>query len=228
MGDSLNIFPIIMGIIAIILFIIAGLIWLFYDNGIDKIKHPEEWSDKGKAGERTVYNIFVKTIGVPENQILCNVYIPTKNGKTSEIDFLAVSKKGIFVFECKNYAGNIYGDINKKKWIQYLGKKKSYFYNPFLQNRNHVRYLRDYLKQYGDLPIVPMVSTIARGNWRVYNLGPNDYLLGYNSHFKDIYADMPDSELMAKHYKAIMAKLQPLSRPDEAIRQQHIEQIKRK
>ena len=125
----------------------------------------------------------------------------------------------------KNYAGNIYGDAKRNKWIQYLGKKKSFFYNPFLQNRSHVKHLKKYLEQYGDLPAIPMVSTITRGKWKVKNYGPEDYLLGYNCHLKDILSETPNSELMAQHFKAIMAKLQPLSRPGESIKEEHIEQI---
>lgn len=212
-------------IIAVIVFIAAGLLWLFFDHGIDKLKHPEEWKDKGSSGERIIYNALINKLHVPEKQILRNVYVPARGNKTSEIDLIVVSKKGIIVFECKNYAGNIYGDGNRQKWIQYLGKKKSYFYNPFLQNRTHVENLKNYLGDAGDVPIVPVVTTISRGNWKVKNLGPNDYLLGYNSHLKDILAGMEDSAQIAKHYESIMAKLQPLSRPDESIREEHINQI---
>ena len=215
-------------ITAVVLFIIAGLIWLFACHGIDKIRHPEEWIDEGKSGEQIIYRTLIDQIYVPENQILRNVYVPTADGKTSEIDLLVVSKKGLLVFECKNYAGNVYGDAQRNKWIQYLGKKKSYFYNPFMQNRSHVKHLKKYLEAYGDIPMVPMVTTITRGNWKVKNYGPEDYLLGYNSHLKDILAKTPDSELMARHFKAIMAKLQPLSRPDDTVRQEHIERIKKK
>ena len=215
-------------ITAVVLFIVAGLIWLFACHGIDKIRHPEEWTDEGKSGEQIVYRTLIDQIHVPENQILRNVYIPTTDGKTSEIDLLVVSKKGLLVFECKNYAGNVYGDAQRNKWIQYLGKKKSFFYNPFMQNRSHVKHLKKYLEVYGDIPMIPMVATITRGNWKVKNYGPEDYLLGYNSHLKDILAKTPDSELMAQHFKAIMAKLQPLSRPDDTVRQEHIEQIRKK
>ncbi len=215
-------------ITAVVLFIITVLIWLFACHGIDKIRHPEEWTDEGKSGEQIIYRTLIDQIHVPKNQILRNVYVPTTGGKTSEIDLLVVSKKGLLVFECKNYAGNVYGDAQRNKWIQYLGKKKSFFYNPFMQNRSHVKHLKKYLEAYGDIPIIPMVTTITRGNWKVKNYGPEDYLLGYNSHLKDILAKTPDSELMARHFKAIIAKLQPLSRPDETVRQEHIEQIKRK
>ena len=215
-------------ITAVVLFIIAGLIWLFACHGIDKIRHPEEWTDEGKSGEQIIYRTLVDQIHVPENQILRNVYVPTTDGKTSEIDLLVVSKKGLLVFECKNYAGNVYGDAQRNKWIQYLGKKKSFFYNPFMQNRSHVKHLKKYLEGYGDIPAIPFVTTITRGNWKVKNYGPEDYLLGYNSNLKEILAKTPDSELMAQHFKAIMAKLQPLSRPDEAVRQEHIEQVRKK
>lgn len=213
---------------AVVLFIIAGLIWLFACHGIDKIRHPEEWTDEGKSGEQIVYRTLIDQIHVPENQILRNVYVPTTDGKTSEIDLLVVSKKGLLVFECKNYAGNVYGDAQRNKWIQYLGKKKSFFYNPFMQNRSHVKHLKKYLEAYGDIPMIPIVSTITRGNWKVKNYGPEDYLLGYNSHLKEILAKTPNSELMAQHFKAIMAKLQLLSRPDDTVRQEHIERIRKK
>lgn len=111
-------------VMTLILFAVSGLVWLFGCHGIDKIKHPEEWKTIGSSGERILYITLTKKFQIPENQIFRNVYIPTRNGKTSEIDLLVVSKKGLFVFECKNYGGNIYGDANREKWIQYLGKKR--------------------------------------------------------------------------------------------------------
>ena len=226
MNEAIMQMTIPFAIMAVVLFIIAGLIWLFACHGIDKIRHPEEWTDEGKSGEQIIYRTLIDQIHVPENQILRNVYIPTEDGKTSEIDLLVVSKKGLLVFECKNYAGNVYGDVRRNKWIQYLGNKKSFFYNPFMQNRSHVKHLKKYLEAYGDIPMIPMVTTITRGNWKVKNYGPEDYLLGYNSHLKEILAKTPDSELIARHFKAILSKLRPLSRPDETVRQEHIEQIR--
>ncbi len=131
-----------------------------------------------------------------------------------------------FVFECKNYGGNIYGDAKRKKWIQYVGRKKSYFYSPIMQNRVHVENLRKYLDEAGVVPIVPMVGVINRGNWKVRNLNEDEYLLGYNCHFKDIYGKMKDSELMKKYWRIIFEKLKPLERPEDAIVQKHIKDIK--
>ncbi len=227
MDTVVNSFTLTFGIVAVILFAIAGLAWLFLCHGIDKIKHPEEWKDAGKSGERIIYKTLTHDFKIPENQILRNVYIPTKGGKTSEIDLLVVSKKGLFVFECKNYAGNIYGDAKRDKWVQYLGKKKSYFYSPLLQNKNHAKYLKDFLDKSGiNAPIIPMVTTISRGKWKVKNLGKDDYILGINCHLKDIYEGLEESDEMKKKFNMILEKLKPLERPAEEVKLKHIEQIK--
>lgn len=68
---------------------------------IDKLRHSKEWKDTGKSGEQILYRTLVDKFYVPVNQILRNVHIPTSDSKTSEIDLLVVSKKGLLVFECK-------------------------------------------------------------------------------------------------------------------------------
>lgn len=213
-------------IIVALLFLLVGLMWLS-NHGIDKLKHPEEWKTKGQAGERIFYKLLTEKIGVPENQILRNVYIPTKSNKTSEIDLLVLSEKAIFVFEVKNYGGNIYGDRNRKKWIQYIGHQKHFFYNPFLQNEVHAKHLRAFLSNYKKIPIIPMVTTISRGNWKVKNLKSNDYFLGYNSHFVDVYKSLPNTKLSKQDFDTILQKLTPLSRPSQEICDKHISQIKK-
>lgn len=175
--------------------------WLFFCHGIDKIKHPEEWRDAGKSGERILYNMLVRKFKIPEEQIFRNVYVPNKKGQDAEIDLLVVSKKGIFVFECKNYGGNIYGDAKRRKWVQYIGRKRSYFYSPLLQNRKHVEVLKTFLAESGiKVPIIPVLATITRGNWKIRNLGEGDYVLGVNCHLKDLYRGLPDVEEMGKRW----------------------------
>ena len=195
---AIAIFAIVMPIIAIV------LVWLSND-GLDRLKYPEEWKDAGSSGERILYKTLIRKFKIPEKQILRNVYIPKKNGKTTEIDLIVVSKKGLFVFECKNYGGNIYGDARRQKWVQYAGRKKSYFYSPLWQNKNHAKYLREFLGL--DVPIVPIVATIIRGKWKVRNLEEGDYILGVNCHFKDIYEGMSESEAMKKRFGEIVKRL---------------------
>lgn len=213
-------------VFAALLFLASGVVWLAFDHGVDRLRHPEEWRDAGSAGERIIYNTLIQKFKIPEGQIFRNVYVPTRDGKTSEIDLLVVSKKGIFVFEVKNYGGNIYGDAKLSRWIQYIGREKNYFYNPLLQNKNHARNLQEFLgKSCENAPIIPLVTTISRGKWKVRNLGEDDYILGVNCHFKDIYDSMPTAKGMA--FQAVLESIKPLSRPGEEVKEKHIRQIRK-
>lgn len=68
------------------------------------------------------------------------------NGLTAQIDFLIITRKRMFIIECKNLIGNI--EINNVgdfiRTMQYNGKyKKEGIYSPITQNKRHL----DLLKQ---------------------------------------------------------------------------------
>ena len=68
-----------------------------------------------------------------------NLYLDGKNTENTEIDVLAVSPHGIYVFEMKNYGGYIYGDESDQNWTQVFHKRAKYrFYNPLQIGRAHV------------------------------------------------------------------------------------------
>lgn len=102
--------------------------------------------DLGRYGEYLTY----KQLKCFENdgaKFLFNVYIPKEDGETAEIDVLMISKKGIFVFESKNYSGWIFGSEKQNNWYQTLPKgkgrsHKEHFYNPIMQNRSHIKHLK--------------------------------------------------------------------------------------
>lgn len=49
------------------------------------------------------------------------------------------------------------GSEDSEYWIHSLYNSKYQFYNPVRQNDGHVRFLRRLLKDYGDIPIIPIV-----------------------------------------------------------------------
>lgn len=99
---------------------------------------------------------------------LRNVYVPRKNGTTSEIDVIYVTRKGLFVIESKNYTGYIFGDERYKYWTStvYAGKNwlgikqvdKNKFYNPIWQNNSHIKAFWNYCGN------VKAFSIVAFGN----------------------------------------------------------------
>ncbi|MBE6828221.1 MAG: NERD domain-containing protein [Ruminococcaceae bacterium] len=117
--------------------------------------------EKGKRGEEAVFcelkNIFGENAIFFKNVIVAS---PTKDDINQfECDIICVSKRGVFVFEVKNWEGYIEADMLSKKW----GVKKSYngsfvqYDNPILQNNIHKRVVSELLN-------VDVVSIVVMNN----------------------------------------------------------------
>ena len=128
---------------------------------ITQVAYLKMLFDKGRYGEYLTY----KNLRKYEDdgaKFLFNVYIPKEKGETTEIDVLMIHKKGILVFESKNYSGWIFGSENQRNWYQTLpaGRGKSHkesFYNPIMQNRSHIKHLQALLGEQQ----IPMFSIIV-------------------------------------------------------------------
>lgn len=93
--------------------------------------------DKGIYGEFITFTYLEKIKGY--NKIMANLYLPKKDGSTTEIDLLMITETGIYVIESKNYSGWIFGDEGHKNWTQSLkNRRKNKFYNPIWQNKGHI------------------------------------------------------------------------------------------
>lgn len=99
---------------------------------------------KGYLGEERIQNLLHK-LG-EEYTVFNDLYVEKEDGTTAQIDHVVISRYGIFIIETKNYTGWIFGDEKKRNWTQVIYKKKSRFYNPILQNKNHVKALKDFLQ----------------------------------------------------------------------------------
>lgn len=95
----------------------------------------------GKRGEKMVAKqlAFLKK---KDFIVINDLMLPSANGRTSQIDHVVVSTKGIFIIETKNHAGRISGSENAQYWQQHLSNRSQGFYNPILQNRSHLRAIR--------------------------------------------------------------------------------------
>lgn len=95
----------------------------------------------GAQGERRVENRFNSDLDKAEYLVLNDLTLPFGNG-TTQIDHVVVSRFGIFVVETKNYSGWIYGDAEQSHWTQVNFSKKNRFLNPVLQNKKHIKAVR--------------------------------------------------------------------------------------
>ncbi|QPA32282.1 NERD domain-containing protein [Thermaerobacillus caldiproteolyticus] len=88
-----------------------------------------------------------------------DLYIPKKDGSTSQIDHLILSEQGLFVIETKNYSGWIFGDEASKYWTQVIYKRKEKFLNPIWQNKGHIKALKEWLG--GEVAHIPIYSIVV-------------------------------------------------------------------
>lgn len=124
---------------------------------------------KGKRGEMRIHDILMQL--PDEYHVMDDVMLKTTNG-TTQIDHIVVSKYGVFAIETKNYRGEIYGNDNiqewkqiivtkvtypKKPWKTYTYVTKNQFYNPVKQVVGHMYRIKENLKEWPYLKIIPIV-----------------------------------------------------------------------
>lgn len=76
-------------------------------------------------------------------KVLNNILIQFKNGASTQIDHVVISRYGIFVIETKHYHGTIRVKPNHKFWIQRAGRYEYEFYNPIRQNLTHITAIKN-------------------------------------------------------------------------------------
>ena len=190
--------------------------------------------DTGKYGEYLIYK-SLKTFEVIGAKFLFNVYIPKKDEETTEIDVLMISRKGIFVFESKNYSGWIFGTDNQRYWYQTLpeGRRKSHkekFYNPIFQNNTHVKYLKSLL---GDnIPFYSIIAFSDRCTLKNINI-QNSNVNVINRHqvyslVSSIYNSNPIDSLTDAQVEEVYNILYPYTQVRESTKLLHIYNINNK
>lgn len=181
--------------------------------------------DKGNYGEFTLYRKIIRIFG--KNSVLTNIYLDNKNTETTEIDVLAISNKGVYVFEMKNYAGYIYGSNTDQYWTQVLNKRtKNKFYNPLKQNYAHTKSLEKYLEINKEL-IVPLIVFSNRSRLSKISVDANQHVYQFRDMFKFIKKNEKISERWIENEQKeqfLIQLLEKCNMPTD-VKQRHIDSI---
>lgn len=96
---------------------------------------------------------------IPAQTIFHDLYVKKYNGEFSQIDIVVATKVGILVFEVKDFSGWIFGDGRYSQWTKVLayGRRKYRFYNPIMQNNQHIKDLRKQLRQFENIPFYSII-----------------------------------------------------------------------
>ena len=136
---------------------------------LDKFKKLPTLNElQGELGEHLTK--FVAQMDIPGTLVLHDVLIDGYHEHTSQIDLLLIGEKGIYVLEVKMFPdAKIYGDGKKSQWYYYKGGHKYDIYSPMRQNSNHIKYLKDFLKDFGDVPCFSVIVMICE-DFKVSNI----------------------------------------------------------
>jgi hypothetical protein len=188
----------------------------------------ETMKNKGKKGEYLIFKRLEEIKG--DNIIMTGLYLPKRDGTTTEVDIVMISQKGIYVIESKNFSGWIYGNEKDKDWIQaFKNGNKNKFFNPVWQNKGHITGLKNVLdfehkhyKSYivfGENCELKDITTIS-----------NVEVLKINDFMNKIILDMKKSEdiLSIREVLWTYEKLKKYELVDETIKREHIRNIRKK
>jgi outer membrane protein assembly factor BamE (lipoprotein component of BamABCDE complex) len=122
--------------------------------------------DGMNKGELQLYELLNSKEG-EMFRIIPNIILDRHEEGTNQIDLLAITQKGVFVFEMKDYSGWIFGNEDNVEWTQMLnkggfGQKKYRFRNPIKQNENHIKTVRHLLSK-NDIHL-PIFNVLVFGN----------------------------------------------------------------
>lgn len=157
-----------------------------------------------------------------------NVVLQHTKG-TAEIDIVQVTRKGIFVVECKYRTDEVSGSAIEHSWdVTRNGKKIATMYSPIKQNANHIKALESYLKKEEiEAPTVYNVVVVVAKELSIKELDQidtNTVLVQGLSDLKKLDS-LPDelSDKQVLEFQAIIERKEST----EYQRRKHVEYVKK-
>ncbi len=190
--------------------------------------------DKGKYAEYLTYE-SLRHFEDNGGKFLLNIFIPTKHNGTTEIDVLLICSKGLFVFECKNYSGWIFGNEAQRNWTQTLPQGRSrchkeYFYNPIMQNAAHIRHLKNLVGR--NAPMQSIIVFSDRCALKDITIKSNDVSVVNHYNVATTVAQICNQTQTEAYTETeindIYNKLYPYTQLDFAAKEQHIEKTRKR
>ncbi len=233
-----------MEVFIIILFAILILILCFlshkdsqYKEGayyqITKNPYSSVKYDKGKYAEYLTYECL-RHFEDNGGKFLFNVFVPRKHNGTTEVDVILICAKGLFVFECKNYSGWIFGHEAQNNWTQTLPQgrgrcHKEYFYNPIMQNASHIRHLKNLIGK--NIPIQSIIVFSDKCVLKDITIKSHDVSVTNHSNIAFVVAQICN-QISAEIYSEteinnMYSKIYPYTQLDSSVKEQHIENVRK-
>lgn len=136
--------------------------------------------DKGEKGEYYIFKCINKI--KDSHYKLVDLYVPFSNGTRVQIDLVLIHATGVYVIECKNVSGDVYGDNFTEYWyILYENSKTFKMYNPILQNSTHIDAIK-YHFPYLDSSYFKSLIIVGKQSTKLDNIYLDSSLFKYDTH----------------------------------------------
>lgn len=181
--------------------------------------------NKGNYGEFKLYRKIIKLFG--KDYVFTNLYLENQTTEYTEIDVLALSTQGIYVFEMKNYSGYVYGSEQDQYWTQVLNRFSKYkFYNPLRQNYAHTKATENYL-EIDVSSIIPVIVFSNRSKLSKINITKNQNIMQLDSVKKFIKRTNKTSTKVfdKEELDRFALKLIESSNMSDEIKEKHISEV---
>lgn len=203
---------------------IMGVVDLLLDKIFDD-KWVGYYGEKLTERELKLVKLFGRS-----GKTLRNVYLSKDDGATTEIDILFITQKGIFVFESKNYSGWIFGDEKSSKWTMMLpNKEKNQFYNPILQNKTHIKWLKSFVGE--EIPMFSIIVFSERCELKKITVESKEIKVIKRDRtyatVREIWEESPDV-LDENAINELYVKLEKQTKVDKTVKEEHIKNIQEK
>lgn len=145
-----------------------------------------------------------------------------------QIDCLAIDRRGVFVFESKDYVGWVYAHGERVHWTQVsgYGKNKQQFYSPVKQNMAHIKALRELCG--GEVPIFSWVVFGREATLKVVENMPEDCRVVRQTELRVALTDLnlaeklSESELMGLRGRLEAGRINPTT----LTRAEHVAEVR--
>lgn len=187
---------------------------------------------KGRILEKSVFYSLISSDEIPGDHMqLWDLYIPIYDGKHSQIDVLMIHETGIYVFECKNHGGNIYGSVGNNTWAVFYPNGEKYNPpNPIRQNAGHINALYNYL----NMQRCYFYSCVVLGCDACLKNVPKDdsrcFVSKYQNFERKLVKQIYNSpvHLSPDDIDRIYTRLEPLTKVSDEVKEKHKQDIREK
>ncbi|MBF0695387.1 MAG: NERD domain-containing protein [Flavobacterium sp.] len=222
-----------LAVIVLITTFLLVLVTVIYQNIQDnKTLKTVTKLHRGTRTERLMILQLLKS-GVPHQAIFHDLYLKKRGENYCQIEIVIATKVGIVVCEIKKYNGWIFGLANQKYWTQVLayGKRKYRFYNPIMQNTNHIRDLKQQLPQFQNVPFYSLIVFFGNCTFKNLDYLPIDTYLVHSSEsiriLQEILNQKPQISYTNKNQIVNLLNSAVQNGEKKEIIDKHIQNIKR-